>query len=63
MMAAMVALRRFMAVGGGCIFGLFLGAVLPAVTTLHAPITQFMGECGAMGLGVGLIAAALIRTS
>jgi hypothetical protein len=52
--------RRVMAVAGGLIFGFALGAVAPTFVPIADGNSASIGGIG-IGLGVGLMTAALVR--
>lgn len=62
MMLGMTASLRAMGIVGGCVFGLGLSGILYSLPTFHDAGPPLLISCGAIGLGIGLIVAAFVRS-
>jgi len=57
----MLSVRQFVAILGGCIFGVGLSGILYSTPALRDAGPVLLISCGAAGLGVGLIVAAFVN--
>jgi hypothetical protein len=57
----MPSMPRFMAILGGCVFGLGLSGILYSIPALQDAGPPLLISSGAVGLGVGLIVAAFVK--